>query len=115
MKCFRQMSEFKYACPVCGQHMMCDSSQSGSTMDCPTCFQKIIVPQAPSDTNQRLILTGTKASDRPVTKIPEPGAYAAKQVKSSSGPLVVVIILLVMAAAAAFIYRGTIFKGSTSG
>ena len=42
------MSEFKYACPVCGQHMKCDSSQSGTVMECPTCFQKIIVPQAPA-------------------------------------------------------------------
>ena len=41
------MSEFKYACPVCGQHIKCDSSQSGTTMECPTCFQKIIAPQAP--------------------------------------------------------------------
>ncbi len=42
------MSEFKYACPVCGQHIKCDSSQGGSVMECPTCFQKIIVPQAPA-------------------------------------------------------------------
>ncbi len=41
------MSEFKYACPVCGQHIKCDSSQSGTQMECPTCFQKIVVPQAP--------------------------------------------------------------------
>jgi DNA-directed RNA polymerase subunit RPC12/RpoP len=42
------MSEFKYACPVCGQHMKCDSSQSGTVMECPTCFQKITAPQAPA-------------------------------------------------------------------
>ena len=49
VKCsIKAMSEFKYACPVCGQHIKCDSSQAGSQMECPTCFQKITVPQAPS-------------------------------------------------------------------
>ena len=62
------MSEFKYACPVCGQHIKCDSSQSGTQMECPTCFQKIIVPQAPTD-EQKLILTGTKVGgERPLPK-----------------------------------------------
>ena len=28
--------------------MKCDSSQGGSVMECPTCFQKITVPQAPA-------------------------------------------------------------------
>jgi len=51
------MSEFKYACPVCGQHIRCDSSQAGSVMECPTCFQKITVPQAPASEEQKLILT----------------------------------------------------------
>ena len=42
------MSEFKYACPVRGEHIKCDSTQSGTTMECPTCFQKIVAPQAPA-------------------------------------------------------------------
>ena len=58
------MSEFKYACPVCGQHIKCDSSQAGSVMDCPTCFQKITVPNAPADAQQKIILTGTKVGVR---------------------------------------------------
>ena len=41
------MSEFKFACPVCGQHITAGSSASGSQIVCPTCFQKIVVPQAP--------------------------------------------------------------------
>ena len=56
------MSEFKFACPVCGQHMKCDSSQGGSVMDCPTCFQKITAPQAPASDDQKFILTGTQVT-----------------------------------------------------
>src|SRR6266446_9700702 len=41
------MSEFKFACPVCGQHITADSSTGGAQIQCPTCFQKIVVPQPP--------------------------------------------------------------------
>ena len=39
------MSEFKFACPVCGQHITSDASATGKHLECPTCFQKIVVPQ----------------------------------------------------------------------
>lgn len=107
------MSEFKYACPVCSQHIKCDSSQAGTVMECPTCFQKIIAPQAPADADQKLILTGTKVSDRPPQKNPEANPYAARQVKGSSGAVVVIVILAFIGAAVAFVYRGTIFKPQT--
>lgn len=65
MKCLlRSMSEFKFACPVCGQHMACDSSQAGTVMDCPTCFQKITAPQAPASDEQKFILTGSKVVEK---------------------------------------------------
>ena len=57
------MSEFKFACPVCKQHMMCDTLQGGSVMECPTCFQKVIAPQAPA-ADSKYILTGTKVSEK---------------------------------------------------
>jgi hypothetical protein len=104
MECFRPMSEFKYACPVCGQHMQSDSSQTGAVVDCPTCFQKIVVPQAPADPSQFVEQIAPKPPVNPFNP------YAAKPVKGFSGVLVVVGILLCMAAAAAFVYSGTIFN-----
>src|ERR1017187_63058 len=62
------MSEFKFTCPVCGQHMMCDSSQAKTVMECPTCFQKITAPQA-SAPDAKFILTGTKVSQRPLASL----------------------------------------------
>jgi hypothetical protein len=104
------MSEFKYACPVCGQHMKCDSSQAGSVTECPTCFQKITVPQAPSSDEQKFIITGTKKGERPVPTIPGSGSSFVPAAKGFPGALVVVIIFILIGAAAAFVYRGTIFK-----
>ena len=96
------MSEFKYACPVCGQHMMCDTSQGGSVMECPTCFQKIVAPQAPTSTDNKLILTGTKFSEKRISD-PFAGATGVRQEKR---PYVAIILFLVVVAAAA----GAIFK-----
>ncbi len=111
------MSEFKYACPVCGQHMMCDSSQSGSIMECPTCFQKIVAPQAPTTNDPKFILTGTKYTEK---KIPETlirATAAGGVVHENKSALMVVsfvFIFLLAAGAAVFAFRGKIF-GSGGG
>jgi len=103
------MSEFKYACPVCGQHMMCDTSQAGSVMDCPTCFQKIIAPQAPAP-DSKFILTGTKLSDKKITAngLNHPGPAEAK--KSFPVGLVFALALACAAVGAAVVFKGKIFK-----
>jgi DNA-directed RNA polymerase subunit RPC12/RpoP len=107
------MSEFKYACPVCGQHIKCDSSQAGTQMQCPTCFQKIIVPQAPTD-EQKYILTGSKVGgERPLPKGLDALSRVSSPAKTFSGVAAVLIILACIAAAVTFVYRGTIFKKVT--
>jgi DNA-directed RNA polymerase subunit RPC12/RpoP len=108
------MSEFKYACPVCGQHIKCDSSQSGTTMECPTCFQKITAPQAPATDDPKFIITGTKVGERPVpAAVADLGAATAPE-KHFPVVAFVFVVLLCAAVAAAFVFRGKIFK-STGG
>jgi DNA-directed RNA polymerase subunit RPC12/RpoP len=108
----RIMSEFKYACPWCGQHIKCDSSQSGTQMECPTCFQKIIVPQAPIG-EQTFILSGQKVgNERPLPKTPEANPFTPGPAKRMPGFVVVLIILACIATAVGFVYLGTIFKRS---
>jgi hypothetical protein len=55
----KAMSEFKFACPVCGQHIVSDPGMSGAQIECPTCFQKIIVPQPPAP-GSKFILSATQ-------------------------------------------------------
>lgn len=104
------MSEFKFACPVCGQHMMCDSSQGGSVMECPTCFQKIVAPQAPAP-DVKFILTGTKLTEKKITAkgLATPASTAAPEKKF---PYALVIALVVFSAltAAAIIFHDKIFS-----
>ena len=110
----KPMSEFKYACPVCGQHMMCDASQGGAVMECPTCFQKIVAPQAPAP-DSKFILTGSKFTEKKISQTlldaTRPSAAPEK-----SFPLAIVIVLALVAAAGAgvFAFRGKIFKSSGS-
>jgi len=107
------MSEFKYACPVCGQHMKCDSSQSGTVMECPTCFQKITAPQAPESDDPKFIITGTKTGERPI-----PAALAnanlmapvLEPVKKTPVAAIAFVVLLCAAAVALFVFWGNIFK-----
>ena len=56
MVSYQSMSEFKFACPVCGQHITADSANSGGQLECPTCFRKIVVPQAPEAADPKFIL-----------------------------------------------------------
>src|SRR3990172_7995828 len=74
------MSEFKFACPICRQHIKSDSSVSGTHIECPTCFQKIVVPQAPADTESKLILSATQApAKRAITEIASAPAPATRR------------------------------------
>jgi DNA-directed RNA polymerase subunit RPC12/RpoP len=100
------MSEYKYACPVCGQHMMCDSSQAGTVMECPTCFQKITAPQAPADAGQKLILAGTKPGERPLVKIAAENFSVVPTPKNFPWGLIILLLVIGAMTAAFFIFYG---------
>jgi DNA-directed RNA polymerase subunit RPC12/RpoP len=105
------MTEFKFACPVCGQHITCDASKSGRRLECPTCFQKIIVPAAPTAAGSKLILTAAQAQPRPV---PQAGAMAEAVARPSAGRFpVAIIVVLVCVAGAVFAFREILFDGSS--
>ena len=104
------MSEFKFACPVCGQHITCAAGSSGSQMDCPTCFRKLIVPHPPAAGVTNLVLSASEVTNRPgpVSGADFGGTVAAK--KQSPVIPIVIAIVLCAAGAGAFIFRDKIFK-----
>ena len=109
------MSEFKYACPVCGQHIKCDSSQAGTQMECPTCFQKITVPQAPATDDPKFILKGRKAGERPMLTASVDSGAANPPPKNFRLPGIALVILLCVVVAALFVFRGMIFGSAPAG
>jgi DNA-directed RNA polymerase subunit RPC12/RpoP len=112
----KAMSEFKFACPVCGQHITADSNAAGSRLECPTCFRKIVVPQAPAVADPKFILSATMAEKpRPpqsgVPSLSEPHA------PKSAFPvgLIVTFVVLCAAGATLFLLRGKFSKPGAPG
>jgi DNA-directed RNA polymerase subunit RPC12/RpoP len=107
------MSEFKFACPICGQHITADSKSTGSQLECPTCFRKIVVPQAPTSADSKFILSASEANKPRPPQSTVPGLEPI-----SKGPartavpiaLVVLLIALCSAGAALYVFRGKFFK-----
>src|SRR5689334_12979470 len=103
------MSEFKFACPVCGQHMTADSNDTGSQVPCPTCFRKIVVPPAPASSDPKFVLSASEAN-----KPKPPQASAPRQldpIQKAPPPrtavpiaLVAGIVLVCAAGGAIFIF-----------
>ena len=100
------MSDFKFACPVCGQHMRCDVAEGGSVMECPTCFQKIVAPQSPA-TDGKFILTGTKYSEKKISvRGVDPATATAAPEKEFPVKIFIIVLAVCLAAgAAAFLYH----------
>ena len=105
------MSEIKFACPVCGQHIRCESTKSGSQMECPTCFRKLVVPQASADEASKLVLTAAAVQSRPVPG-PRPEETAPVRPARDRTTLVFVVgvVLLAAAAGAVVALRDKLFK-----
>src|SRR4051812_33611570 len=107
------MSEFKFACPVCGQHITADSSTSGGQIECPTCFQKIVVPQAPAAGDSKFILSASQVGKPPP---PQGGVGSGWEPLRASTPRqsllagAALLFMLGAAGAAVYVFRGKIFK-----
>lgn len=108
------MSEFKFACPVCGQHITCDSASSGTQMDCPTCFRKLVVPQAKSAGTTNLVLTAALAQARPATSLSSQTEMIAASRAGKKFPLTALALMVVVVGAGAgvFAFRKSIFSAA---
>jgi hypothetical protein len=106
------MSELKFACPVCGQHITADSRASGTQLECPTCFRKLIVPQAGAQSDPKFVVTAAEVGKPREISTP---------FENSSGlprrrPLVTLAVtslfvgLAGLCAFGIYAYRGTIFS-----
>lgn len=112
------MSEFKFACPVCGQHITADSATAGSSLECPTCYRKIVVPQAPASADSKFILSASEANKpRPPQSIAPVLEPLSSGPTRTAVPIMLVVLLLALCAAGGTLYafRGKIFPGKTPG
>ena len=99
------MGEFKFACPICGQHITSDASASGTQLECPTCFQKIVVPQAPAGDSKFILSAAQVDKPRPISEVgpgssPIPASEASKLSIAAA-----IVVLLALAGAVFFLYK----------
>ena len=66
------MSEFKFSCPACGQHIRCDTSYIGTKTKCPTCQNTIVIPPPPAVPLPKLSIANPHT-----VPLPGPEAHAA--------------------------------------
>jgi hypothetical protein len=104
------MSEFKFACPVCGQHITCDSRSSGTQMECPTCFRKLVVPRANAGSSPNLVLTASEVSTRPVPQTGAVDTLAGSSKKQFPFAAVAFVIALSAVVCGAYVFRDQIIK-----
>ncbi len=104
------MSEFKFACPVCGQHITCDSRSSGTQMECPTCFRKLVVPRITTAGSPSLVLTASEVSTRPVPKSAGVEPLAGGSKKQFPFAEVALVTVLSVVAGSAYVFRDQIIK-----
>lgn len=104
------MSEFKFACPVCGQHITCDTRCSGTHMECPTCFRKLVVPAANGGGSPNLVLTASEVSTRPVPQVVGAEPIAGTSRKRFPLAEIALIVVLSVVAGSAYVFRGQLVK-----
>src|SRR6185312_11593159 len=105
------MSEFKFACPICGQHITADAKDAGSQLTCPTCYRKIVVPPAPTLADPKFVIAATEANKPRPSPTPLPGTLPIARAKPIVPPALIVLLVLACAAAATlFALRGKIFQ-----
>jgi hypothetical protein len=104
------MSEFKFACPVCGQHITADSTTSGGQVECPTCFRKIVVPQAPASPDSKLILSAAQVDQRRLAN-PEPTRPLKRGPRhpAISNGVVALLILLITGSVITWLLRSRLY------
>ena len=103
------MSEVKFACPVCGQHITADSAASGTKLQCPTCYRKIIIPQAGAPADTKLILSAAEADKPRPPQTVESFEPDRRAPSSSVLPTVVLLVIVAGLVGSVYFFRGAIF------
>ena len=76
-------------------------------MECPTCFQKITVPQAPASGDQKFILTGSKVTPKKTSPQGEATPVLKAEPESKIPAIILVVVgVVLVAGAVAFYGRG---------
>ena len=80
------MSEFKFSCPRCQQHLKCEEQFSGRQIQCPSCNALIRVPPVPGKTAQYTPESGKTWATHVPGKISPPKGVSLKREEQPPKP-----------------------------
>lgn len=76
------MSQFKFSCPHCRQHLQCDEQHCGREIQCPACNHLIRIPPLPGKTADYRPESGkTWATYAPRADVPPPANVSLRRPK----------------------------------
>ena len=97
------MSEFKFSCPHCDQHLAAPDDMAGTPLDCPVCHKPFVIPQpaapaAPPPLAPPPLFAAAPQQEEPPPAPPLPGSEQARRklIITSIIAVVVVAVLLAM-------------------
>jgi hypothetical protein len=78
------MSEIKFACPQCGQHISGNEQWSGHQIQCPTCATSLTVPGAPPPPASVVSVSNSLVPQPPAAQGPRLSAGATQIARSTA-------------------------------
>jgi hypothetical protein len=68
------MSDIKFACPHCNQHITCDAGYGDLSINCPACGNSMVVPRllATAASHPATLLVASTHTSRPLPLMPPP-------------------------------------------
>lgn len=109
------VSELKFNCPVCGQHIASDSSASGAQIECPTCFQSIIVPQAPKAQSKYILSATQYIKPQPATPPPSAPVPGSPKRRTFLPEILLGLFIACFVAAAAYVLYARAYRSGLTG
>jgi hypothetical protein len=66
------MSDIRFACPYCSQHIACDAGYADLAIDCPACGNSMVVPRltAADSTQPRMVLVASTVTPKHIPSVP---------------------------------------------
>src|SRR5262245_21966713 len=78
------MSDIKFACPQCHQHIQCEPAYAGMEIGCPTCSTRIVVPGTPAAPAPVMAMAQAQAP-APPPPMPQTRLATSTSASASSG------------------------------
>ncbi|MGA3164184.1 MAG: hypothetical protein ABSD77_08350 [Verrucomicrobiota bacterium] len=98
--------EFKFACPICHQHILYDADTAGMQIECPGCWKTIVVPKSTRTAATKLILQGMETRVSPTLPMI---VTASSRITAMPQQERASMLLLAAAATAVLIIVGMVF------